>query len=231
MISTLRAVCVLALLVIASTAGAEAQSVHGILTDADHGRPIPDARLYLLGVGGTIADSTLTDAQGGFRLAADTAGVYHVHFQIDGWASMSAPALRLDEGTDVDLAFPVQLVPIAVLRQMSDMIGMDERLQTSLPEICGEALRPWEAGLLVGIVRSADNEPVAGARVAVATLENGIARATLSADNGIYILCNVPLGPAVQISVDAPDGTRETTEVEIRAGMVSWYDLPLGHGR
>jgi hypothetical protein len=115
---------------------------------------------------------------------------------------------------------------------MSELISTDERLQSSLPEICGEALRPWEAGLLVGVVRArATSEPIAGARVAVATGGTGVTRATLSSDKGIYILCNVPLGPAVEIIAETPDGTVERTQVEIRAGMVSWYDLPVGPRR
>jgi hypothetical protein len=115
---------------------------------------------------------------------------------------------------------------------MRDIINMDERLQASLPEICGEPLRPWEAGLLVGVIRvRATGEPVAGARVAVAAPGTGVARSTLSSENGIYILCNVPLGPAVEIIVEAPDGTTERTDVEIRAGTVSWYDLSIGPRR
>jgi hypothetical protein len=109
---------------------------------------------------------------------------------------------------------------------------MEQRLQDALPEICGEAFRPWEAGLLVGVVRvRATREPLAGARVTVATSSDGVTRSTLSNERGTYVLCNVPTGPEVQIIVEAPDGTRETTTVEIRAGTASWYDLPMGPRR
>jgi hypothetical protein len=109
---------------------------------------------------------------------------------------------------------------------------MDERLQTSLPEVCGEALRPWEAGLLVGTVRArGTNAPLAGVRVSVATPERGVTRATVSSAQGIYILCNVPLGSDVAIITRTADGAEATTQVEIRAGMVSWYDLHVGARR
>lgn len=217
------------ILLLAAAAPASAQAVLGELRDADRDRAVPGARLYLLEPGGSAVDSTFTDEAGRFRLAAPERGVYTVYFQIDGWASVASQPVPLGAGAVTDFVFPVQLVSSTALRHMSELISADERLQSSLPEICGEALRPWEAGLLVGVVRArATSEPIAGARVAVATGPADVARATLSSDRGIYILCNVPLGAAVQITVEAPDGTVERTEVEIRAGMVSWYDLPVG---
>jgi hypothetical protein len=38
----------------------------------------------------------------------------------------------------------------------------------------------------------------------------------------------VPVGANVEIVAESPDGTySEATEVEIRAGTISWYDLSL----
>jgi hypothetical protein len=146
-----------------------AQAVRGDLRDVDQNRPLPGARLYLLNEDAVAVDSTLTDRTGRFRLAAPDDGEYTVYFRIDGWASFGSKTLRLESDTIVDLEFRVPLVHNSALSQMRDIIDMDERLQSSLPELCGEPLRPWEAGLLVGVIRvRATGEPIAGARVAVA---------------------------------------------------------------
>jgi hypothetical protein len=126
----------------------------------------------------------------------------------------------------------VSLVSTAAIREMSEIIRSESRLTESLPEICGEPFRAWEAGLLLGTVRvRRTRAPLAGATVTVSDTSDGGARSTLSGDSGIYVLCNVPVGPAVQITIVAPDGTVETTDVEIRAGTASWYDLPIGPRR
>ncbi len=232
MIALRRCAPAVLLLLLASAARASGQSVQGRLLDDERDRPIPAARLYLVDEGGALVDSALTARDGAFRLTAPAAGVYALHFQMDGWAGAGSEPLTLRDGAVTSYDFPVVLVSNAAMRQMSDMIHMDERLQTSLPEICGEALRPWEAGLLVGTVRArSTGEPVPGARVSVATAERGVTRSTVASPQGVYILCNVPLGAAIDIIAEMADGTRETTQVEIRAGMVSWYDLNVGPRR
>jgi hypothetical protein len=208
---------------------AGAQVVGGTVHDADRGRPLPRAQLYLLGHDGIAVDSVLTDQAGRFRLTAPRAGAYHVLFRMDGWLTVPFDSIRLEPGTTATLDLQVPLIAVSALQQMGELLRMEQRLQDALPEICGEAFRPWEAGLLVGVVRArATREPLAGARVTVATASDGVARSTLSNERGTYVLCNVPTGPEVQIIAEAPDGTRETTTVEIRAGTASWYDLPLG---
>ena len=209
-----------------------AQAVRGLLLDAEEHRPVPGARLFLLDDAGLPVDSTFTDESGRYRLDAPRAGTHFIHFQMDGWAGAGSDSLELRESVAEDYDFHVTLVSSAAMQQMSAMIHADERLQTSLPEVCGEALRPWEAGLLVGTVRARrTNAPLPDVRVAVATDERGVTRSTVSNADGIYILCNVPLGSDVSIIATAPDGTREITEVDIRAGTVSWYDLHLGARR
>jgi hypothetical protein len=151
---------------------------------------------------------------------------------MDGWATVPFDLLPLAPGPATSLDLEVPLVSLAALRQMGELLQMEKRLQESLPEICGEAFRPWEAGLLVGVVRRrATREPIAGARVAVATPSDGVTRATVSNERGTYVLCNVPTGSAVQIIAETPDGRSETIEVEIHPGTASWYDLPLGPRR
>ena len=219
-------------IVAAAVAPASAQVVRGELRGADAGQPVPGARLHLLSESGVAVDSTITDRAGGFRLHAPAGGVYVVHFQMDGWASITSEPVQLETGATTDFDFRVLLVPGAALRQMSEMIARDERMQTALPDLCGEELRSWEAGMLVGVVRlRATRAPVAGARVSVSTPGGDVIRSTLSGESGIYILCNVPPGPAVDVSAAMPDGAGESTDVEIRAGTVSWYDILLGPRR
>jgi hypothetical protein len=211
---------------------AGAQVVDGTVHDADRGRPLPRAQLYLLDPEGVAVDSVLADPAGRFRLTAPRAGNYNVLFQMDGWVMVPFEPVDLGAGQTVTLDLRVPLISMAALTRMGELLRMEQQLQDALPEICGEAFRPWEAGLLVGVVRvRATREALAGARVTVATAGDGVARSTISNERGTYVLCNVPTGPEVQIIAEAPDGTRETTTVEIRAGTASWYDLPLGPRR
>lgn len=196
-----------------------AQVVRGHVTDRDAARPISGARLYLIADGGEAVDSTRATPDGVFRLGATLPGFYRLHFQMDGWATYTSERIALAADT-VDHDFQVPLVSNAVLQQMSDMIAADPRLQEALPELCGEELRTADAGLVVGVVRERRTRvPVAGARVAIGD------RSTVSNERGVYILCNVPLGSDVEVLVERPDGTRAITPVEVRRGMISWYDL------
>jgi hypothetical protein len=151
---------------------------------------------------------------------------------MDGYADVSSETLRLADGGVTAFDFAVPLVSTAAMRQMGEMIRTDERLQSSLPEICGEELRMWEAGLLVGTVRARATEaPVPGTRVSVDLGGDGSIRSTLSSPAGVFVLCNVPLGTSVEVVTEAPGTPPDTTRVEIRAGMVSWYDLFVGPRR
>jgi hypothetical protein len=212
--------------------GGVAQEVQGVVLDEARGRPLPGATLRLFDDAGVPVDSATADRAGRFRLTAPTPGPHFVVFQLDGWATVPSNPLDLATGHTTAFEFRVPLVSAAALRQMGDILRMEPWLQEALPEICGEEFRPWEAGLLVGVVRvRATREPLAGARVAVATAAGGTTRSTVSNERGVYVLCNVPVGPAVSITAEAPDGARETIEVEIRPGTASWYDLPLGPRR
>lgn len=232
MIAFTRIIVAIGTLVAALSTSASAQSVRGDLRDRDRNRVLPAARLYLIDAAGNAVDSTRTQ-RGRFRLSAPAGGAYTVYFHIDGWASVPSGPLRLVRDSVVDFEFRVPLIHHTAIRQLGAMIDMDARLQSALPEICGEPLRLTEAGLLVGVVRArATRQPLSGARVSVAARGSEVARATVSSNKGIYILCNVPLGTAVAITVEsAEDSMSETTEVEIRAGTVSWYDLPIGPRR
>jgi hypothetical protein len=235
MVPILRALAALAALVLLLPVAAPpvvAQAVRGDLRDADRDRLLPGARLLLLNEAGAAVDSTHTDRAGRFHLTAPHAGSYTIYFRVDGWAGVPSDPIRLAEGATTDYEFRPPLVATTAIRQMSDVLGMEPRLQQALPEICGEPFRGWEAGLLVGVVRRrASGAPVPGALVAVAAAAGPVVRSTFASENGVYVLCNVPVGSAVTITIEAPDGASETTDVEIRAGTASWYDLPIGPRR
>lgn len=216
----------------ALSAGTAAQAVEGTLLHEDTGLPLPGAPLYLMDHDGEVADSARTDQHGRFRLAPPRAGTYNLLFQMDGWTNVPSEQFQLTTSRTHHLDFTVPLISLSALEQMGDLMRMETELAQALPEICGEAFRPWEAGLLIGVVRNrSDRQPLPGATVTVATGTGQTARSTISNARGTYILCNVPTGPDVHIIIKTPDGTTETTDVEIRAGTASWYDLPVGPRR
>ena len=207
---------------------AAAQAVSGQLRWEERNVPLPRARLLLLTERGARVDSTVTDASGRFHLTAAEPGTHYLYFHSDGWASVTSNRVSLERGRVTAFDFKVRLVAGAALREMSDVIRANEHLQSSLPEICGGVLDAERAGVLVGVVRDRKTrQPIGGARVSAGTAAGGVARSTLSTDTGVYVLCNVPLGAAVRVDADAPDGRTESTTASIRAGTISWYDLNL----
>lgn len=213
----------LVVLALAATS-AGAQAVRGQLLDAERGVPLPGARLLLVTEAGAVLDSTVSDGQGRYRLEAPEPGSYALYFDMDGWAGVPSDQLQLKQGATTVFDFRVPLLSDAESSRISDIITADRRLQRPLPELCGEPVRAWEAGLLVGVVRERGSDrPVAGARIGVAG--GGGTRETVSNDRGIYVLCNVMAGSAVKIVVTGPQGVSETVTVEVRAGTVGWYDL------
>lgn len=206
---------------------AAAQSLRGTVVDADRHRPLGGAALVLVDTLGVPVDSGRAGPAGEFFLRAPRAGEYFVHVHLDGWAGVPSDAFLLATGVDREVRVEVPLIAASTLHQMSSMLE-DEALQRPLEEICGEPLRPWEAGVLVGVVRDRrSRHPVAGARVWAATAAGEILRSTVSNARGNYILCNLTAGQKVRVVAETGDGRRGSTEPEIRAGMTSWYDLVL----
>lgn len=212
----------------AAPSRAAGQVVRGELRWEERDAPLPRARLLLLSERGAHVDSTVTDGAGRFHLTAPAPGTYYLYFHSDGWASVTSNPVSLERGSVTAFDFSVRLVAGAAIRQMSDVIRANEHLQSSLPEICGEALDPERTGVLVGVVRDRKTrQAIGGVRVSVGTGAGGVARSTISSDTGVYVLCNVPVGATVKVSAEAPDGRSETTAAIIRAGTISWYDLNL----
>lgn len=202
------------------------------------GRPLADATVLLLRPGHPVVDSTRTDADGRFHLTADSAGEHLLHVRPEGYLSWSEP-VEIRTGGAVRQRVEMPLMATATARSMAETIQREAALQLPLAELCAEPLRPWEAGLLVGVARDRDTlEPVTGAVVSVSPGTNGqtggeeAARegrrrwSTVSAGSGAYWICNLPPGEH-RVVAEAPGFRSDTSTAVIRAGTISWYDALL----
>jgi hypothetical protein len=227
----LRSLLIAIALLASVTQSGSAQTIRGELRDAERGRLIPGARLVLVTSSALAVDSTTSDEGGRFQLTAPDAGIYAINFELDGWAGILSDTLHLTSRTARSYTFRVRLVSNDALQHIASILDMEARLQGSLTQICGEPFRGWEAGLLIGVVRDrASQRPIARARVSVAA-GGAAARTTLSGDNGVFVLCNVPTGNAVAIVATTTNGVKQTYTLEIRAGNARWYDLLIDPAR
>lgn len=239
---TLVVAAIAALLPVASPPPARAQAVKGSVIDRDHDRPIAGVRVTLLEPGLTPHDSTLTDHDGSFALAAPGPGDFVLIARLPGYMTISQP-LRLEAGEVTDLQMEIPLISVAAAVAMHDAITRESTFQLPLEEICREPLRPWEAGVLVGVTRSrSTREPLPAVLVTLdpldprdsrdAPLTDGDDRPVhqprnrLSTDSGAYWFCNVPAG-RVRLIARAAGVPPDTSHATIRAGTISWYDIPL----
>jgi hypothetical protein len=207
-----------------------AQVVAGKVVTEDGGVPVPGAQIWLLSESGTRVDSTTTDRAGGYRLRAPAPGTYRFYVVLEGYASQSTDAFQLAAGQALDRDVQYTLVSVRAMQVMGDAIARDSMLQQDLPKICGEALRPWESGLLVGVIRDRQTEqPIANAVVTVqppATPDSTPGpRSTVSNQHGTYIFCNIPQGDDIALRVQAPGRPMQEEKVRVRNGMIGWYDV------
>lgn len=216
-----------AALILLLAASASAQVVTGTAADSERERPLAGAALLLVDSAGAVVDSARAASGGRFSLVAPGPGEYFVHVRLDGWAGVPSGGFIVRRGEDRRFEVRVPLIGVRALGQMSSLLDDDE-MQRPLPELCGEELRPWEAGVLVGVVRDRrTRQPVAGARVSASTAEGEVLRSTVSSARGSYILCNLLADQPLRVEAEAGDGRRDRLEPEIRAGTTSWYDLFL----
>jgi hypothetical protein len=225
--AALRLATLLALLL--SAAGAAAQTVRGTVIEEDAGDPLPGVRVSLLDDAGLPVDSTRTDTAGTFLLRAPRPGRFILHFEIEDYLGTTDQPPYLDAGAEVERRIALRLVSGAAARVMREVIQRETAFQLPLDELCGEPLRPWEAGLLVGVARDRrTRDPVPGALVRMAAPDAGPddPRTTVATGTGAYWFCNVP-GGRVRV-VTMADGFRPDTSVaRIRPGTISWYDALL----
>src|SRR5215208_7963646 len=104
---------VLMVLVLATPAGAQTSAIAGAV--AENGKPVEAAQVHAERTDKRVTRDAITDAQGRFRLAPLTAGVYVVTVRRVGYRSAETPNVRLAEGQTVTLNVSLTQAP----RQLS----------------------------------------------------------------------------------------------------------------
>lgn len=231
-----------------------AQTVRGQVVDADYGRPLPGATVLLLDSTSVPVDSAATDDVGRFVLTAPAPGRFLVHVRIRGYLSYSGE-VEVGAAEVPETRIEMPLVSESAAAVMRDVIDREAAFQLPWEELCGEPVRPWEAGVLVGVARDrATMNPIRGAVVRVEPLGDddrsraGEARDTggaavavpqggepetgawprsrVATATGSFWFCNVPPG-RVRVVARADGFAADTSHATIRAGTISWYDALL----
>lgn len=237
------AAAVAVLLCLILVPGATGQVVEGTVTDADYDRPIGDAPVRIVDTLSVTVDSSTTDDAGRFRLVAPRPGPYILFVEIEGYLSYS-DFTTLAAGDTVRRDIEMPLVSARAARVMHEVIEREAAFQLPWEELCGEPVRPWEAGVLVGVARDRSTlDPVGRAVIHVEPLEDvdpgaqappaGTApesepwpRSRVATPTGAFWFCNVPVGRA-RIVARAEGFATDTSYATIRAGTISWYDALL----
>lgn len=208
---------------------AAAQTVQGTVRDADYGRTVAGAKVLLIDSLAATLDSTTTDLDGRFRLDAPGPGSFILLVALEGFLSYSA-AIDATTGDTARVDIEMPVVSGQAARVMSDVIDQEEAFQLPWQELCGEPVRPWEAGVLVGVSRDRNTlEPVPRAVIRLqplASTDPGWPRTRIATATGSFWFCNVPPGRA-RIVARADGARADTSYASIRAGTVSWYDALL----
>ena len=211
---------------------AAAQTVRGTVMDADRGQPVVGAAVVLADTASATLDSTVTDSAGRFYVSAPRPGRFIVHVALEGYLSYSS-VLELDGGEDREIRVEMPLVSTGAARVMQEVIRRESAFQLPWEELCGEPVRPWEAGVLVGVSRdrrTMDPLPRAAVRIEIVEADDPAAapwrRTRVSTPTGGFWFCNVPPG-RVRMVARADGFAPDTSFADIRAGTISWYDALL----
>lgn len=228
--SRLLSLIVLALLCAAPVAAQQAApsagaTIRGVVTDSLAGRPLPEATVQLVqaGTAAPSARTAVTDAQGRFAFAEVPEGRYvlgFLHPVLDslGLEPIAREVLVAGQGeVRADLAIP------GPARVRSAFCGAEG----------------GTGGMVKGFVRAAEGgAPVQGATVLGEWMElairtGGIARQTArrtatTAENGGFLLCDVPMPGTVMLAVTRGGDDTDRIEAEVpRSGFLR-RDLFLG---
>lgn len=211
---------------------AMAQTIQGTVIDADHGRPVADASVALVDTASATLDSTVTNSVGRFTVRAPRAGLFIVHVALEGYLSYSS-AVELGASEDREIRVEMPLVSTGAARVMQEVIRRESAFQLPWEELCGEPVRPWEAGVLVGVSRNRrtmDPLPRAAVRIELVEPDDSAAtpwhRTRVTTPTGSFWFCNVPPGKARMVS-RAEGFAPDTSYATIRPGTISWYDALL----
>jgi hypothetical protein len=97
----------LAVLLVASAAGAQPPAESGIARDARLGAPLPCLHVTLMDAEDRAVAHSVTDSAGTFVLVAPAAGAYRVGFEILGWERLVGPVDTLRDGEMRERAYPL----------------------------------------------------------------------------------------------------------------------------
>ncbi|MFO7893360.1 MAG: carboxypeptidase-like regulatory domain-containing protein [Longimicrobiales bacterium] len=224
---------------------ATSQSVQGTVIGADYERPLDGAEVTLMTTASATVDMAATDSAGRFLLHAPSPGTFIVHVAPPGYLS-SSTAVELSAHDTADVTIRMPVVSEAAARVMGDVIDREAAFQLPWAELCGEPVRPWETGVLVGVSRRrSDLEPVPRAVVRIERLDDdrssdpGVdpapgdtagagtwSRIRVATETGAFWFCNVPPG-RVRVTARAEGFAQDRWEATIRIGTISWYDALL----
>ncbi len=194
------------------------------MVEADHGRALAGARVTLLDSALVAVDSGPTDPAGRFRLAASP-GDLVVMVEFEDHLTYTE-RIRVEPGDEVSMRISMPLVSVPAALVMREAISREAAFQLPLDELCREHLRPWEAGMLLGVVRLRRTmEPVPEALVVLEPLppDTFAVRTRPATASGAFWFCNVPEG-TVRVVIRARGLAPDTTRAIIRPGTISWYD-------
>ena len=110
----MRLLSFLAIFVILACPGLPAQTVEGRLLELGSDQPIILAQVFLLTVGGEIADQTFTDERGFFSLSAREAGSFFVQAERIGYEARVDGVFDLGEGGVLSVEFRLPRNPVAL---------------------------------------------------------------------------------------------------------------------
>lgn len=222
-----------------------AQAVEAVVIDDDDSRPVARARVTLIAADGAAVDSAVTDTEGSSTVTAPGPGTYYLTVVPEGYLGMTERVV-VGTGATTRHRMRLPLRSTAAARLMNQAINRESALQLPLAELCGEELRPWEAGVLVGVVRDrVTMEVVPGALV---QLHPGVAdtigstttpapepdpaappgthRSRRATASGTFWFCNVPPGESRVVAL-ADGFTAGIFDASVRAGAIAWYDALL----
>ena len=100
---------------LASVSPVFGQTVTGVLVEEESGEPVSGAILTLVDESGADRSSTLTDADGGFRLTARSPGLYVLRAQRIGYADTASPPFSLAAGQTLSyrMEAPVEAIELS----------------------------------------------------------------------------------------------------------------------
>lgn len=103
-----------------------AQAMRGSVVDADSGRPVPQAGVFLLSRDREVVRQTMADSLGRFAIEAPRAGEYYLVGQSLGYAQTLSSLLAVGDRTyelDIELVpDPIRLDPLSVSVQNEELL-------------------------------------------------------------------------------------------------------------